>query len=76
MRLVGMIINRGHALVAKKTNLNDQNLKKRRHTQKPDITDLPEEKIRGKIHIVIRRYVKKNNKKFILRNENTVTNFG
>lgn len=63
--MVGMIINRGHALVAKKTNLNDQN-KKRRHTQKPDITDLPEEKIRGKIHIVIRRYVKK--KKFILRN--------
>lgn len=56
--MVGMIINRGHALVAKKTNLNDQN-KKRRHTQKPDITDLPEEKIRGKIHIVIRRYVKK-----------------
>lgn len=58
--MVGMIINRGHALVAKKTNLNDQN-KKRRHTQKPDITDLPEEKIRGKIHIVIRRYVKKKN---------------
>lgn len=58
--MVGMIINRGHALVAKKTNLNDQNKKKKTHTQKPDITDLPEEKIRGKIHIVIRRYVKKN----------------
>lgn len=49
-------------------------IKKKEDTHTSDITDLPEEKMRGKIHIVIRSYVKKI--KFILENENTITNFG